>query len=265
MIGVDVGISTTVAVDTHNLEVKKSIISPSKRGVASRLLGIVYDGRGEVAVTGAGAMAERESLNRICEPAFIDEIGAIGIGGSKLFGLKRCIVVSMGTGTAIVYVNGKKCEHLGGTGVGGGTILGLGRRLLDTYDPEEIAKLSEQGTLKKVNLTVGDIYGSGIGIVPADATASNFEKKGRCSKSDNALGILNLVGETVGVLACFAAREKKTKDIVFVGTVPTMQVVADVLRRTTGMFGFGCRIPGEPAAAVALGAVLCFEYNIYIK
>ena len=40
-------------------------------------------------------------------------------------GLDRAVVVSMGTGTAYVMADKGRVSHLGGTGVGGGTLLGL--------------------------------------------------------------------------------------------------------------------------------------------
>ncbi|MCS7103479.1 MAG: pantothenate kinase, partial [Candidatus Korarchaeum sp.] len=64
----------------------------------------------------------------------VDEIEAIGRGGAFLAKLDECVVVSAGTGTAIVEVrrrdSGYYVKHLGGTGVGGGTLLGLNKLLL---------------------------------------------------------------------------------------------------------------------------------------
>jgi type II pantothenate kinase len=62
----------------------------------------------------------------------VDEIKAIGLGGIFLSSKSQALVVSMGTGTAIVAArkNGTEIEHVGGTGVGGGSLIGLSRRLL---------------------------------------------------------------------------------------------------------------------------------------
>jgi type II pantothenate kinase len=40
------------------------------------------------------------------------------------------IVVSMGTGTSLVKCDGKEIKHIGGIGIGGGTLAGLSRIML---------------------------------------------------------------------------------------------------------------------------------------
>ena len=49
----------------------------------------------------------------------------LGFGGAALANCKKCVVVSMGTGNAIVHFANNSAEHLGGSGVGGETIKGL--------------------------------------------------------------------------------------------------------------------------------------------
>jgi len=58
----------------------------------------------------------------------VDEFTAIGLGGLYLTEQKSALVVSIGTGTAFVNARGKKIEHIGGTGVGGGTLINLCKR-----------------------------------------------------------------------------------------------------------------------------------------
>src|SRR5262249_33964336 len=79
-----------------------------------------------------------------------------------------------GTGTALVSVHGEKIEHVGGTGIGGGTLLGLARHLLGVTRLDTLERMAAHGDLSHVDLTVGDIAGGPVGIVPANATASNF-------------------------------------------------------------------------------------------
>ena len=54
----------------------------------------------------------------------INEIDAIGQGAKTLYGFKdeSCLVVSAGTGTACVNVQGDNFYHLGGIAVGGGML-----------------------------------------------------------------------------------------------------------------------------------------------
>lgn len=60
----------------------------------------------------------------------MEEFQAIGYGGLKLSGLTDALVVSMGTGTAYVRAGKDGMKHIGGSGVGGGTLMGLASRLV---------------------------------------------------------------------------------------------------------------------------------------
>ncbi|MDZ7605756.1 MAG: hypothetical protein U5K79_09255 [Cyclobacteriaceae bacterium] len=61
----------------------------------------------------------------------VAEFDAIGTAGAYLTGFQEAMVISMGTGTAIVHVKHEKIVHWGGSGVGGGTMVGLARQLLN--------------------------------------------------------------------------------------------------------------------------------------
>jgi len=97
----------------------------------------------------------------------VDEIEAVGRGGAYLAGLKECVAVSAGTGTAVVEVrlSNSECRirHLGGTGVGAGTLMGLGRLLLRRTSINSLMELAEKGDPRNVDLTVGDIVGGPVG------------------------------------------------------------------------------------------------------
>jgi len=84
-----------------------------------------------VMVTGVGSSYLNERIYNI-PTGKVEEFYAIGMGGLFLSGLSKAVVVSMGTGTAFVRAekNGN-VKHLGGTGVGGGTLLGLSNRMLN--------------------------------------------------------------------------------------------------------------------------------------
>ena len=78
----------------------------------------------KVMITGVGSSHVSRPLYSLpCET--VPEFRCIGLGGLYLSGLDRAITVSMGTGTAIVKAErGKPVEYLGGTGIGGGTLIG---------------------------------------------------------------------------------------------------------------------------------------------
>ena len=95
--------------------------------------GLSLDEIDRIMMTGAGSRAIGTTIyNRECKS--VSEFASTGIGGLYLSELDEAIVVSLGTGTAIIHAkrseNGAVTDYLGGTGVGGGTILGLSRKML---------------------------------------------------------------------------------------------------------------------------------------
>ena len=72
-----------------------------------------------------------------------EEFIADGLGARFETNLDRMMVVSMGTGTSIVKCDGDDIKHIGGIGIGGGTLQGLSRLLLKTDDIRQVAELAE--------------------------------------------------------------------------------------------------------------------------
>ena len=78
-----------------------------------------------IMVTGVGSTFMNTPIYNIPVQK-MSEFSCVGRGGIWLSGLSEAIVVSMGTGTAIVHAKEDGFfEYLGGTGVGGGTLMGL--------------------------------------------------------------------------------------------------------------------------------------------
>ncbi len=188
----------------------------------------------------------------------INEIKAIGLGGLLLSQRDKGLVVSAGTGTALVaaYEKGKIVKHVGGTGVGGGTILGLSRRILNIVEFEVLENIALKGNSNRVDLTVGDIVGGSVGIMPAEATASNFGKLTRNSSiNDVAAGIFNMVSQTIGVITAMAAKAYNLEDsVVIVGMLAKSRLFSKIVRETTELFGIKALIPENCELFGALGA-----------
>lgn len=197
----------------------------------------------------------------------VDEISAIGLGGLLLAGRSEGLVISAGTGTAIVaaYNNGRIVKHVGGTGVGGGTIIGLSRRLLGSSSFEDLENMALRGDARNVDLTVGDIVGGPIGIVPADATASNFGKLTCESRAEDvAAGIFNMVSQTIGVLAAMAAKAYNLENsIILVGMLPKSKIISRIMCETVKMFGAKAIVPSNCEFANALGAAAIVQQTFY--
>jgi type II pantothenate kinase len=185
----------------------------------------------------------------------VDEFLAIGLGGQKLTGLSEAIIISMGTGTALVSARGGSIRHIGGTGMGGGTLLGLSQLTLNVRDFDHVVALARDGDLSKIDLTVGDISKKGVSMLPADSTASNFGKINElATKADIALGIVNVVFQSIGMLAVFACRADGLSDVILTGNltlIPQARQIFDIMSR---IFGVNFIIPDHAEYSTAIGA-----------
>ncbi len=209
----------------------------------------------DVKVTGVGATHLEKGLYTLpCRK--VPEFDALGLGGLYLSHLKEAIVVSMGTGTAIVYAKeGAPTKYLGGTGIGGGTLTGLSHLLLQMDSIDHVATLAEQGDLGMVDLRISDMMKGGT--MPSDMTASNFGKlSDLASKEDLALGLINTVFETVGMLALFAARAHGIQDVILTGKLTSIPYATDMFRRFSEMFNCRFIIPKYAPFGTVIGAAL---------
>lgn len=212
----------------------------------------------KVMVTGAGSTYLTKPLYELpCET--IPEFRCIGMGGLYLSGMKRAIVASCGTGTALVYAeSGKEPKYLGGTGVGGGTLLGLSKKLLGMDNIEHISELAKSGSLDKVDLKISDL--TKMDIVPGFGdimTASNFGSvSDLATNADIALGLFNMVFETIGMVAIFAARNYSVRDIVLTGNLSDVDQAHTVFGTLSRMFDMNFIIPDNSGFGPVIGAAL---------
>ena len=198
----------------------------------------------------------------------INEIEAIGEGSMKLSGLSKedsVIIVSAGSGTACIHSQNGIFTHCSGTGVGGGTVLGLSKLLLNTVDPIEIASLAEKGNESQVDLILEDVVSGPIGQLPPTTTAVNFGKVSKIedgsSKEDIAAGIINLVGQTAARIATSVAMMFNANQIVVVGRAPSFNGLKKSLEDAAAITGFTPHFPDNGEYASALGALLLAEKN----
>jgi type II pantothenate kinase len=196
----------------------------------------------------------------------VGEIDAIGLGGLHLAqkalpGLIEALVVSAGSGTAMIAVRDDQARHVTGSAVGGGTLLGLCRLLFGVSDPREIDALAMQGDSNKVDLTLIEATGGAIGKLPADANAVNF---GRVPSLDSmdiaaedlAAGVATLVGQVIAVIAINAAKAENLGQIVVVGHVMDLPSMRRVLHTVAGYYDAKIMVSELPGYATAVGALL---------
>ena len=225
IVGIDIGGSTTDAVilengGLHVVTIEANDPVAAAAGALGKLVadfGIRLEDVECVAATGAGSRVLTNSL--LGRPVIkVNEFTAIGIGGTSLANLDSAMVVSLGTGTAIVSVTRDKIEHFSGTGVGGGTLLGLAKHMLGVSTIERLEKLARKGDLRRIDLSVRDIAGGSIGDLPPSTTAANFGKvSADATPEDKALAIMNMITESIGVLALASARACGQENIVLTG------------------------------------------------
>lgn len=270
VIGIDIGGSTTkiCAFDKQN---SKTLLTPQLVRAADPLTslygafgkftaehGLKLSDIEKVMVTGVGSSYSQDQLYGLpC--VSVPEFTAVALGGLYLSGLKETLVVSMGTGTAVVYAKeGEPAVYLGGTGVGGGTLTGLSKLLLKLEDIHHISATAEEGDLHNIDLRIGDITAKDVLSVPAEMTASNFGKvSDLASGADIALGVLNMVYETIAMIAIFAARSKNVRHIVLTGNLSQLPYAKALFPRLSDMFDVHFVMPENAAFATVIGTALC--------
>jgi len=198
-----------------------------------------------------------------CAVVSVGEVEAIGHGGRALAELaeeKPVLVVSAGSGTAVVEGHDNRYTHVTGTGVGGGTLLGLSRLLLHTTDHHEIDALAQRGDPNGADLSLGDVVNGPIGQLPAEATAVNFGRLARhnlaVSREDLAAALVTLVGQVIAIVAINAARARQIERIVVTGHLIDMSSVRAVLEQVSDLYNTPIILPPNAGHATALGALL---------
>lgn len=210
-----------------------------------------------LAITGVGSSFV-DSAPYGLEVEHISEFEAVGRGGLYLSGLSDALVVSMGTGTAMVRATGSDFRYLGGTGVGGGTLSGLAKQILNMDTVSHVCELAREGDLSKIDLRISDMTQKNIiPTLPTETTAANFGKlSDLATPADRAKGIVNLVFETIGMMAVFAARGEGVHDIVLTGRLAEEQEAKSIFEKLSDMFRLNFIIPAHARYGTVIGASL---------
>lgn len=202
-----------------------------------------------VGLTGGGASRLAELLDIPCQRH--DEFSSWGAGARRLLdaeawsGDSPSLLISLGTGTSVLLMDGDSTTRIGGTAIGGGTILGLAKAMIGTHDFDEICALAQAGDRTRVDLMVSDIYRPGEINLPDDLTAASFGKLGTISDTSGgkepenlAAAILGLVGENVGLICGGLSYVSNAEQIVFGGsTLRGNPFLRDVLAARTHDMG----------------------------
>lgn len=269
---IDFGISNTdvIAADGHAMQrwTEPYRGDPDEASIRDMLArgGIALESLQQLAVTGGRHRILPDRLGGV-QLTKTSEVDAIGRGGQAILGLEgsardECIlVVSAGSGTAMIKAKGREYAHVSGTGVGGGTMLGFARLLLGTTDPVEVGELAERGDRNGVDLSLADVITGPIGSLPADATAVNFGRVGRRTftgdvrREDIAAGLVNLIAQTISLVAANAARANDCNRIVMVGHMLDLAYFRRIVGLVGTYYATSFELPEHPGTATALGAL----------
>ena len=222
-----------------------------------------------ISFTGGGAARLARLLGFDTAP--VCEFAAWAAGAAELLrrdGLaakERFLLVSLGTGTSACLIGPGSPVRLGGTAIGGGTLVGLGAALLDTPQYDELCRLAGQGNRRSVDLLVSDVYAENQLPLPGDVTAASFAKLAQPSSGeppparDVAHAIMGMVGENVGLICFGLAALAGVTQVVFGGsTLRDNPVLVEILRGIGASMGCDAVFPSRGEYAGALGALeLC--------
>jgi type II pantothenate kinase len=259
-VGVDVGATLAKLAIREGSRVRYALLDSESLDLVA---GEIFEARPEhVGLTGGGAQALSGLLD--AEPVRVNEFAAWGAGMSTILESAgepgRYVMASVGTGTSVLLADGLSVTRIGGTALGGGTILGLGALLLSTHSFDEITALAQTGERRHVDLRVSDIYRSGEFPLASELTAASFGKLARGdtapTREDLADALMGLVGENVALICGSLAAAAQVARVVFAGsTLRDNAALRNVLEQVTSAMGRAPVFPPDGEFAGALGAL----------
>ena len=270
VIGIDVGISTTKIVGIDEMKV----VSPMRITAADPVTSLygafgkyLYENHIDltdvehVVLTGVGSAYIEKPVYGL-PTSRADEFVADGLGARFESKLDPIIVVSMGTGTSLVLCNGNDIHHIGGISIGGGTLQGLSRIMLQTSDIRQVSELAKHGDISHVSLMIGDISAHPLPGLPMNVTASLFANaQTDASKEDIAVGLIHTVLQSVGSAAVLSALNTDIKNFVLIGNLSLLPQCKDVFPMMEQLYNVRFHIPKYSEFCTAIGAALDYIYK----
>ena len=116
---------------------------------------------------------------------------------------------------------------MGGISVGGGTLQGLSKYLINTENVKDIEELAKKGDRKELDFLIGDVVNE-IGSLYPEITASNFGKaknNKNNSKEDAAASLSNMIGEVIGTISYLNALLCNENKVYFLGRTSLNSVI----------------------------------------
>ena len=264
IIGIDIGSSTIKIIEYRNEKILNKDIIESKEYEKTIDDFISKNNIKQIdKFVLTGINAKKVDVSKYSVPVeIVEEFNAVGTGGLYLSKKDKAIIASIGTGTALIRAEGKEFKHLGGTGVGAGTLTNLCNKFVGIKTFSEILDLSKQGDLDNIDLRIKDLIDENIKTLPPELTLANFGKLNEnASRADVVIGLVNMVFEVIGMMTAFASINDDIKDVVLIGNIVSIPVVKDVLKKIEKTHNVKFTIPEQPQFAVAIGAIASLMNN----
>ena len=256
VLGIDIGASTTKLALVRGKKCLKTLLKKDGETLEESLDRFAMGHVDRVAVTGVGA-SYLEGKVRGLPTNKVDEFTALSWGLTREAGIHNCLAVSVGTGTSFMRISPLYSYHMGGTGMGGGMLLGMSRALCGTEDMREFVDFAQKGDLTRVDLVLKDVSRGTVSNLKPDTTVANFGKlNALSSKEDVALGIYNLVFQSIGVMAAFASKGLLTRKIVLMGTITEYPGAPAILEEVAKLHRVKFVIPEKAGFIGAMGAAM---------
>ena len=181
--------------------------------------------------TGGKSFNLYQHYSKIVETKLINEFEANVKGIEILHLLEKkkelspSLIVTIGTGTSMVSKK-DSVEHLGGTALGGGFLMGLIKILFNLDDFQDVLNLAKKGTRYNVDLKVSDIYApedDRVDLLFREFTAASLGKIdlnfdiNNLSKEDVINSIICMIAENISTMANLMAENYDISSIIFCG------------------------------------------------
>ena len=202
-----------------------------------------------IGISGGKSSDLSENINGI-KLVKVPEVEAIGRGAKRIFKKNdSMLVMSLGTGTGCIFGDNKTYQYVGGIPVGGGTLAGLSKLLINEDSIGEISSLATSGDRSEVDILIDDVV-SGIDILKPNLSAANFAKvsENKYRKQDIAKALTNMIGEIIGTVAFSNAFIFQKNEVFFIGRTflePNIKAAINERLAIAGINGIYSDAPGK--------------------
>ena len=202
-----------------------------------------------IGISGGKSSDLSENINGI-KLVKVPEVEAIGRGAKRIFKQNdSMLVMSLGTGTGCIFGDNKTYQYVGGIPVGGGTLAGLSKLLINEDSIDEISSLASSGDRSEVDVLIDDVV-SGIDILKPNLSAANFAKvsRNKYRKEDIAKALTNMIGEIIGTVAFSNAFIFQKNEVFFIGRTflePNIKAAINERLAIAGINGIYSDAPGK--------------------